>query len=89
MAKKRTLQSMAYGPGGPPYATDPQTKPINTKVLGDRKKAKESGNKFFDLSRKERREARKAGYGWRNEYWKNPDADTQRFRMEDKGKRNF
>ena len=52
-----------------------------------RKEEKESGNKFFDLSRREKREARKGGYGWKSSYWDNPDADTQQFRMEDKGKR--
>jgi len=60
---------------------------VNSLGLGGRRRAKESGNKFFDLSGRERREARKGGYGWKNEYWKNPDADTQQFRMEDKGKR--
>ena len=59
---------------------------VNSLGLGDRRKAKESGNKFFDLSGREKREAKKGGYGWKNEYWKNPDADTQQFRMEDKGK---
>lgn len=52
-----------------------------------RRREKESGNKFFDMTGRERREARKEGLGWKNEYWDDPNADTQRFRFEKKGKR--